>query len=562
MAQLTDANGNPSDEGTIVDAHGKSYQPDKGDELALPYQFTFSSIIQGASKSFLALQFDEAIIHNRYNALTMRRDCRLMGWLRERKEGTCSRKWHLECDCEDDPVQVAVRDGMTKIIQSIPRLKRIFRWLLEALWYGRYGVQLVWHEVEMNLPAVPVAGLFPLGNDREAMLQKHLSGGGELKQAGDKETAVMKPQSEMRKVTTVKLARPVNGDKINFLWDGTPLIGVYGAYQSLRDEGATVHENRQDLDAVFTWDNDKPVMVFSREWRERLLLHTYDPDDADYYEAEKAGGVFGVGIRSRIYWLNWLRQDYAAWINDVFDRLGIGILTIKYEAGNIKAKEQAENLAQRWNRRSVLAVPVSPDQLRSGGGIEVIDVPTAGALVVQQLVEYADKHIERYILGQSMSSGESGREGLGGTAGPAAMATTTKHQLLQADAEELEETITGSDDEPGLCSVIQKWTYPGTIDKFRVRFRFVVDEPNPKEKIDAIVALAGAGVEFGQEYARNLTGAPAPGDGEPVFGGKTPEPVMPGQMPGEDGEKPGDDEEDGKPFEANGQANGNGKAAF
>ena len=122
MAILTDATGRSSDEGIIIDAHGNSHQPDKTGETAIPYQFTFASIIQGASKSFIALGYDEAVIHNRFNALAMRRDCRLMALLRERKEGTCSRKWSLQIDDEDDPVQVAVRDGMTKIIQSIPRM--------------------------------------------------------------------------------------------------------------------------------------------------------------------------------------------------------------------------------------------------------------------------------------------------------------------------------------------------------------------------------------------------------------------------------------------------------
>lgn len=528
-AQLLDASGRPSTEGRLVDAYGNVLTPDKPGHMDLPYQFTFASIIQGASQSFLALGFDEAMRHNRVNALAMRRDCRVMGWLRERKEGTASRKWHLETDDEEDPEQAAVRDGMTKIIRAIPRLRRIFRWALEAIWYGRYGVQLKWGEVEMDLPAVPSSA----GSDREALLKKHL--GGQLK-------------TEKRKVTTVLAARPVNGDKINFLWDGTPLIGIYAAWEGrLKAAGADIF-NAKKLDTVITWDNEKPVLILNREWRERFLIHTHDPDDADYYEAEKAGAVFGVGIRSRIYWANWIRMDYAAWVNDLFDRLGLGVVCIKYDQSNAKAKGEADEAMKKFNRRSHITIPVSPQNVR-GEGFEVVDVPTAGALVVQQLIEYADKHIERYILGQSMSSGESGREGLGGTAGPAEMAQDTKHQLLQADAEELEETLTGSDDEPGLCSIIQKWTYPGTIDRFRVRFRFSVEEPDPQGKIDAVVALASAGVEFDQDEARKLTGQPKPMEGAKTFGGAPLElPGMPGKpgekKPGEDGKKP---QTNGKP---------------
>jgi phage gp29-like protein len=168
--------------------------------------------------------------------------------------------------------------------------------------------------------------------------------------------------------------------------------------------------------------------------------------------------------------------------------------------------------------------------MQQGGIVEVVDVPTAGALVVQQLIEYADKQIERRMLGQSMSSGESGREGLGGTVGPALMAMTTKHLLLLADAEELEETLTGSEAEPGLCYVIQKYTYPGTIDQFRVRWRFMVDDPDPLTKIRAITELAAAGVEMGQDSARQITGEPAPKEGEKTFGGAKAAPA-PGSAP-------------------------------
>src|ERR1043166_6410905 len=233
---LTDANGQASTKGVLVDQYGKAFRPDAEPEaMGLPIQLTYSSLIQGATKSFIALGFDEAMAHNRYNALSMRRDCRLMAWLREYKLEIVSRKWMLEIDDETDPVQVAVRDGMTKIIRAIPRFKQILLWLLEARWYGRYGVQLLWKEVMMDLPAVPMPQLFPLGNDRESMLKKHLAAGGELQQGKDGKTMEAKPLTAPRKVPMPMLPRPVNGDKINFLYNGTPLVRVYAGFEgSLR----------------------------------------------------------------------------------------------------------------------------------------------------------------------------------------------------------------------------------------------------------------------------------------------------------------------------------------
>jgi hypothetical protein len=543
--------------------------------MDLPFQDTFSAIIQGISPSFIRELWDEALRHSRENSLAMRRDCSIMGWLREWKEGILSRKWHLEIDDENNPVQIAVRDGMTKIIRAIPHLKRIFRWLLEARWYGRYGVQLLWKEVYMELPAVPTPGLFPFGNDREQILQRHLSGGGQLQKGPDGNTAEPKAQSERRKVTTVVKSAPVNGDKLNFLFSGTPLVAIYAGFEGntgddgyeakrLRDQGADVRK-ASEVKTQITWDNLSPLLVLTPgEWRERFIIHKHDPDDADYFQAEQAGAVHGVGIRSRCYWWWWQRQNWAAAISDITDRMGLGFIVIKFEAGNIKAEAAAHLIAKKWNRRSVLAVPVSPDQIRGGGGIEVVDVPTAGILVMQSLIEEANRHMERFVVGQSMSSGEMhrGENGGKGTVGPARMAEETKFQLLMAGGEELEETLTGSEEEPGLCSTIQKYTYPGTIDRFRVRFRFMVDDPDAQPKIDAIVALASAGVEFGQDSARKLTGEPAPKEGEKTFGGKTPAPAIPGAIPGQPGAIPGQNEEgedDGSESPEPGM-NGNGKA--
>lgn len=530
-----DYHGQPSTQGRLVDSQGNLLSSDSP-QMDLPYEQTFSAIIQGMSKSFLAGNFDEALRTNRQNALAMRRDCWLMALLSERIEGTVSRKWTLEVPDPTDPVQVAVRDGMTQIISQIPHFKRILRYLLESIWYGRSAAQLLWHEVEMDLPAVPQAGLFPMGNDREQILQRHLSGGGQLQKGADEETAEPKPQTERRKVTTVRMARPVNGDKINFTWSGTPLIAINASFDSdIRRQGGEIR-NSKDLKMAITWDNEKPVLMLTREWRERFLIAVHNPSDSDYFEAERAGAVHGVGARSFIYWVNWLRLDAASWVTDYLDRVGLGFICVKYEAGNVKAKEAAEDVARRWNRKSVLAIPVSPDQMRSSGGIEVVDVPTAGALVAQQIIEHYESQIERYMVGQVMSSGKSADSGMGGTSGPARMAEETKAQKLAADADEIAETLTGSNDEPGLCSTIQRWTWPGTIQKFRVKFKFAESMADPKPKIDNIVALAGAGVEFGQDSARKLTGEPAPKQGEKTFGGKPPAPA-PGQ-PGAPGQPP------------------------
>ena len=310
MAFSNDMTGPQPPAGGIVDQYGNLINSGHNPPMDLPYEDTFAAIIQGASNSFMRGLWDEALRHSRENALAMKRDCSIQGWMRERKEGTVSRKWQLTCPDETDPVQVAVRDGMKKVFEAIPHFKRILRWALESTWYGRYGVQFLWKEVEMDLPKVPVQGLFPLGNDRQSLLQKHLSGGGQLQTGKDGKTAEPKPQTERRKIIMPVQSRPVNGDKINFLFTGEPLVAIYAGFEGnnvreLRKQGADVRQ-AAGLKTEITWDNLSPCLVLTPgQWRERFLISIHDPDDSDYFDAEHAGAVGGVGCRSRIYWWWW-----------------------------------------------------------------------------------------------------------------------------------------------------------------------------------------------------------------------------------------------------------------
>lgn len=534
----------------IEDGHGSVSTPLNGSEkdFAIPAYMTVASIISGAQRTYLANQFDEALKHSYVNARAMYRDCRILGPLEERIESVVNLKWHLEIPDEKDEIQQAVRDGLTTAMRRIPRFKRILRALMKwGLWSGRGCSHLCWDWWDMELPKVPEKNLFdnmnmsnmrygddfPPNNPEPSQEDSGDTGGegegGGGGQMGDEqkdEDFGKKPDFELegRPVLMPFKNRPVNGDKINYIWGytdkgtppGTPIVRVHGAIAT-DVPGAEV-----------IYDNMGPNIALTGEWRERFVIHTYDPDDADYYAPEMAGGIHGVGLRSRIYWLNWIRMEYAAWIQDLYDRVGLGFIVIKYDMASAQAKSRAEDVAKKWNRRSVIAVPVSADQLRGAGTIEIIEAPTSGAVLVQELIKYLDKQIERYILRQTSSGGGGSQgDGMRGTVGPTEMAKKTEIQRIKADAEELAETITGSYEEPGILSTMMRWTYPGLWDdnnktfKFPIKFVFEIEDESPKEKLQTVTMASSLGVKFRADDVRALTGMEKPDSGDETVGGQS-----------------------------------------
>ena len=124
--------------------------PDSGFALGHPIQF--ASIMWTGWRAYIQGRYDEALENDREFAKFMTNDAFLMGLLNERKLGTVSLKWHLEVDNPRDPEEKALKDGLTQIIRTTPDLQKLLWCLLEAIWYGRYGQQLVFEWQNMRLP--------------------------------------------------------------------------------------------------------------------------------------------------------------------------------------------------------------------------------------------------------------------------------------------------------------------------------------------------------------------------------------------------------------------------
>jgi hypothetical protein len=351
--------------------------PPGGGRLVTPHFLTFSQITNYASRTY-RWAFDEALRHSRTNALACRRDPVVMDALRSRQIPTCQLPWHLEPENDKDTRQGDAVTEITKVIEGIPDFQGLKRQLLEALWFGRYGAQLVY------------GWDFSTGRKRLKVVQH----------------------------------RPINGDKLVFRYSGEAGVLVHANFPG---EWMTTERGRAHF--------------FTPEERDSIIIHRHEPEDADFFEPELAGSVEGVGIRSRIYWFWWLRSQVHAFLMDYLERVGAGGFTIYYyEAGSRASLEEVKDAAEEQHRNNTILFPRYRDGSTGGPGIQRIEPSVAGAQLLQGLVSgYFDEVIRRYILGQNLTS-EARGTGLG--SGVADLHADTFARLVKYDAIALGETLT------------------------------------------------------------------------------------------------------------------------
>lgn len=474
--------------------------------IALPHVMTFVARQGGAFQTYWGERYDEALRQSREDAEVMRRDAYLMALVNERQLSVSGLPWHIEVPDSRDPRQRRVRDGLTQIINGIPSLRRIIWWMTEALWYGRYGVEVEW--------------------DWSTFLDRP----GQAQEAPPSAIPGMpappkKPESGKKtRCLTVRKAFPVNGDKIGFQHDHTPYVLIGGQYA----------DQLPDADIISTTQGR--AMTLRGSWRERFIIHRHLMEDADYFAPDQAGAIHGVGIRSKLFWLNWLKLEWLGNITDFFDRVGMGFMMWRYPAGNEAAKQEAMDAAINQSSRAHVLVPVWGEQGREAlTGVERVDVATAGSEALVKLIDYIDKQLERYVVGQSGSS-RSSAAGIGNEAASEFL-QQTKNAITMQDAHLLAVSMTGEEDDPGLVSVIKQYTFPWA--DFPARWVFDVERPESKAKLESGKTLVELGVKIREDEFREAAGYAAPADGDKLVEPPAPPGGMPGMPPGMPGAPPG-----------------------
>lgn len=443
---------------------------------AVPHILTFQSLVGTFSRAYL--NPDEAIRDSIENAHLMRKDVGILECVENRQRLTALLDWEILPEDDSNPYQVALAREMKRIIDRIPRFTNYKFWLMDAIWTGRSGIQ---HRYGYDLVNGRMR-CFPKPVNRDYI--------GWL---------------------------PINGDKILYRYDdGSRQVdrGRQDAYphQMGLKVSTTFHQHERIGQHLRIEPVGDGLATFLQPWeRDTFVVHKHFIEDADFHYAWFAGSIHGVGIRSRIYWEWFLKQEAFAFLMQYLERSAGGIEVWTYPAGDDHALAKCQQAASEKmaNGRNMVFFPRPLGEDGPMYDFQVIEPGAVGLDIIQNIVErYFGGRIKRYILGQELST-ESHATGLGSGVADAHMDTLA--QVVQFDARNLEETLTYE-----LLRYLQKINFPETME-WHLRFRLKTETDDAKKRLDTLQAAWSMNAGIPESEVLKAAGVSAPKQGDKIL---------------------------------------------
>jgi hypothetical protein len=464
-------------------------------EDAFPHVVTFQSMIGTYSRAYL--NPDEAIRDSIENAHLMRKDVGILECVENRRRLTSLLDWEIVPEDETDIYQNSLARALTRMVSRIRRFGEYKFWLMDAIWTGRSGVQHRYGYVSIN--------------NRQRMIPKplHHDHPGWM---------------------------PINGDKLVFRYDdgryyGKKAEGAYPHQMGIRVSTVHRHVQRPDGNKRF---NPEPVgdglAVFLKPWeRDTFVVHKHFIEDADYHHSFFAGSIHGVGIRSRIYWEWFLKQEAFAFLMQYLERSAGGVEVWYYPMGDNDALKNVKKAAETRmaNGRNIVYFPRPMGEDASMYDFQVVEPGAVGLDIIQNIVEkYFGGRLKRYILGQVLTT-EAEATGLGSGVAQAHMDTLA--QIVKYDAQNLEETISEE-----LVRYLQRLNFPETLG-WHMKFRLKTEDDDAHKRLEGMMSAHEMGARIPESEVFKALGIGKPQEGDRILEKKDPMAIPPG-FPGDGGE--------------------------
>lgn len=316
--------------------------PVQGGMWGLPHYMTFVAFMNYMTRSYW-WTFDEALRDSLCNSDAMRNDLVIRDALASLYRSVCMAEWQLEAQDKSVASEIASATKLTNVIKRIPYFQQFLRCLMEATFFGKYGVQ-------------------PLFKwDRSAGYRRMI----------------------------VKSWYPVHGDKIVFKWDGRPGILVNASYRLKSVE----------------YTERGPAHFLTPEEEEAFIWHEFEPEDASYFQPQFAGTVHGSGWRGRIYWYWWLKQNSQRFMMNFLKKAGNGYLLVGYPSGSVAGKAAAKNAVEGQEGNNIIYVPINIRDGEDISKV-VTHVPMSmnGSQMMWTIVTGINEMIRSAIMGESLTT--------------------------------------------------------------------------------------------------------------------------------------------------------------
>jgi hypothetical protein len=424
----------------------------------------------------------------------MRYDPDIMGPLVMLQLSVACAEWAVQvpADMQGDEQATEQAAFVEKLLKNTPRFTDMMRHLLDALWYGRSAVNMVF------------------GKQGETIY--------------------------------IRDWMPIHGDSLTMTELGQLGLKVGPRYYTQTIGGAAPDTDKIN-GTVIGWDSR--VLPLDDQQRATIALHTYQPQGVDFddpYEAENA--YLGRGMRDLV-WYYWslkqaALQNWATYI----ERYSMGIRVGNYPVGNEAAKADMESAMQNLLGDVSVLIPKNADGSDAGFGIDIKEPNGGNAEAFAKMVEYLTENIKEVILGQTGTS-QAVSSGLGSSIGDQHAQTLNRQVTYIANA--LAETITRE-----IVTPLFRMNFGD--DAVPPSFSFSVSKPNPDEYMKAIEAFTKLGGRVSEREARKVLGLAEPEDDEMVLQAPSEGGMGGGGMPPLDvrpmGDEPGDAglEGDAEPF--------------
>ncbi|MFO0940089.1 MAG: DUF935 family protein [Pirellulales bacterium] len=408
------------------------------------------------SKAYLSI--DEATNDSITNAERMRKDCGIMEPLEARQRATALLNWHVEPEDSTSADQKILAQELTKIIARTARFTEFRRFMLEAIFYGRYGAAITYSKDWIN------------GKRR----------------------------------TFASRCEPRHGDKLVFRYDDgehTYPAGQVGI--KVADRGPTTSSRLRTNDPRSQLQYTEQGMVYwlSPAERKVFVVHKHHTEDAPFHEPRMMGRIHGVGVRDRIYWTWYAMVECLQRVLEFLDRCALGVQIWRYPAGNTIAEKKVKEAAQSYvaGGRSIIFCPVFPNEQADMFGVEHVEPGLAGVdSMLQVIKEFFGHKMKRYILGQTLSS-EADSTGLGSGVADAHLATLA--DIIQYDAINLEETLTQD-----FLRNIQLWNFPKSAG-YWMRFKIDTESDDAQKKMEGFKSAWDMGFRLKASDVADVIGA-------------------------------------------------------